>query len=153
MEKTMKHVKKTFTFGKMKRLIFIGDVHGCGDELRLLMKKVGFSKKSDQIVSVGDLFRKGPKDGDVLKIARENDFWCVKGNHELKLLKQRKLYLKSELEETSPDFPLMSTFSEDDFEWIANLPYTIEFEQLGLIVVHAGSYLNFFFNFKRTLFD
>ena len=42
-----------------KRLIFIGDVHGCIDELKLLLDETKYDPKTDHVVFVGDLVHKG----------------------------------------------------------------------------------------------
>ena len=42
-----------------RRLIFIGDVHGCIDELRRLLDKTKYDSKTDHVVFVGDLVHKG----------------------------------------------------------------------------------------------
>jgi|14BtaG_2_1085337.scaffolds.fasta_scaffold00032_54 diadenosine tetraphosphatase ApaH/serine/threonine PP2A family protein phosphatase len=70
----------------MSRNIFIGDVHGCLEELEKLVEKVD-PGPTDTLVSLGDLIHKGPDSSGVL------DFWksydvCTKilicGNHEEK---------------------------------------------------------------------
>jgi predicted phosphodiesterase len=101
-----------------RRRIFVGDVHGCFQELVMLMKEVGFDKQLDQVVSVGDLFRKGPRNVEVMSWARSNNMLCVRGNHEHMLLAKRSEYLAGTMEkETDPDAPLMTQFSDEDFEW------------------------------------
>lgn len=128
------------TFEKMtRRRIFVGDVHGCFDELMLLMNEVNFEPEKDTLVSVGDLFRKGPLSGEVMDWARRNHVLCVRGNHEERLLKQRKKWTKGNFDPTeNPDTPLMSRFSDADFEWLKALPYSIDFPQDRILVVHAG---------------
>lgn len=37
------------------RVIIIGDVHGCLDELQALLKRVAYNKDKDTVVLVGDL--------------------------------------------------------------------------------------------------
>ena len=69
-----------------KRLIFIGDVHGCKDELEHLLKKVDFSHKHDHVVLVGDMIAKGPGSAGVIKLAQKIGASCVRGNWEDKLL-------------------------------------------------------------------
>src|SRR5215212_9572932 len=41
------------------RLIFVGDIHGCYDELRELLGRVA-PTAADVVISVGDMVRKGP---------------------------------------------------------------------------------------------
>lgn len=44
---------------KGKRLVFVGDVHGCKEELEHLLKKVEFRHKHDHLVLAGDMITKG----------------------------------------------------------------------------------------------
>jgi hypothetical protein len=44
---------------KQGRLIFVGDVHGCREELEHLLRKVDFSHKHDHLVLTGDMIAKG----------------------------------------------------------------------------------------------
>jgi len=44
---------------KGKRLVFVGDVHGCRKELEHLLKKVNFKHKHDHLILTGDMVSKG----------------------------------------------------------------------------------------------
>lgn len=57
----------------------ISDVHGCYDTLMELMKKL---PKNSIKVFVGDLIDRGPKSKEVVNYIIENNFICIKGNHE-----------------------------------------------------------------------
>ena len=37
----------------------IGDVHGCYDELQMLIKKIKFNKNKDSLIFLGDLVNRG----------------------------------------------------------------------------------------------
>lgn len=71
---------------KHKRLVFIGDVHGCRKELEHLLKKVDFDYKRDHLVLTGDMIAKGPDSAGVIKVAQKIGASCVRGNWEDKLL-------------------------------------------------------------------
>ncbi len=43
------------------RLIVVGDVHGCPDELKILLRKCQFRRSSDTLAFNGDILNKGPK--------------------------------------------------------------------------------------------
>jgi protein phosphatase len=83
----------------------IGDIHGCADELELLLARLGYTvewgeAEGERIVRVkapagrkavfvGDLVDRGPRSPDVVRIAmamvQAGDAYCVEGNHENKL--------------------------------------------------------------------
>jgi diadenosine tetraphosphatase ApaH/serine/threonine PP2A family protein phosphatase len=75
------------------RKIFIGDVHGCLEELQALVAKLGITAQ-DEVVFVGDLLDKGPDSVGVLRFVRElsvtHKVTLVKGNHEWKHERFRK---------------------------------------------------------------
>jgi hypothetical protein len=80
----------------MKTMV-IGDIHGCGLELRALIEKAGLEKKTDQVILVGDLFDRGLHGHIVWEVIQEwgDKIHCLEGNHERKMLK----WLKNERRE------------------------------------------------------
>ncbi|KLJ12051.1 hypothetical protein EMPG_12808 [Blastomyces silverae] len=76
---------------QQKRLIVIGDVHGCLDELETLLQKAKFDHKNgDHLIFTGDLIAKGPKSTGVVDLARKYGASCVRGNHEDRVLLTRR---------------------------------------------------------------
>lgn len=71
---------------KHNRLVFVGDVHGCREELEHLLEKVKFNHKHDHLVLAGDMVSKGPDSPGVVKLAQKLGASCVRGNWEDKLL-------------------------------------------------------------------
>jgi len=81
----------------------IGDVHGCFDELCILLKSLGYRVSQGvqefevyhpdgrKLVFLGDLVDRGPKTALVLRLAmaavKSGDAFCVSGNHDVKLIK------------------------------------------------------------------
>ncbi|MBL8994756.1 MAG: metallophosphoesterase [Spirochaetia bacterium] len=111
----------------MSRTIFVGDVHGCYDELMLLIGKIK-PEKSDRLIFVGDLINKGPRPGDVVDFVAENGFSCLMGNHE-------DHYVR--LHQNHPRYiALRKSLSDFCHQWILNLPLYIE--EKNFIAVHAG---------------
>lgn len=64
----------------------VGDLHGCYDELMLLLEHVNFNKEQDRLFCVGDLIDRGPKPKECLELLHEKWFYPVLGNHETLLL-------------------------------------------------------------------
>ncbi|KAL8820085.1 MAG: hypothetical protein Q9191_007588 [Dirinaria sp. TL-2023a] len=72
--------------GSSRRLIFVGDVHGCHDELEALLSELDFKMGSDHLVFTGDLISKGPSSPAVVDLAIASHASCVRGNHEDRVL-------------------------------------------------------------------
>ncbi|KAF3480108.1 bis(5'-nucleosyl)-tetraphosphatase, symmetrical [Arthroderma uncinatum] len=74
-----------------RRLVIVGDVHGCKDELEKLLVQVSFNReKGDHLIFTGDIISKGPKSVEVVQLAREYHASCVRGNHEDRVLLTRR---------------------------------------------------------------
>jgi len=69
-----------------KRLIFVGDVHGCKDELVQLLEKVDFSQELDHVILTGDIIAKGPDSAGAIDLARKLEASCVRGNWDDRVL-------------------------------------------------------------------
>ncbi|KAJ2514620.1 hypothetical protein GGI11_004018 [Coemansia sp. RSA 2049] len=84
-------VKQEFKAGSNPtRLIFIGDIHGCIDQFNSLLGEVQFKQGEDQVVLVGDLVAKGPSSIEVVQKARSINAWCVRGNHDDRVIRWRE---------------------------------------------------------------
>ncbi|KAF4548764.1 Hypothetical protein D9617_25g060940 [Elsinoe fawcettii] len=69
-----------------KRLIFIGDIHGCLKELNLLLDAVHFHPNRDHIIHTGDVIAKGPDSAGVIDKLIALNASGVRGNWEDRLL-------------------------------------------------------------------
>lgn len=120
------------------RLLIVGDVHGCAQELHNLLKQEGFQKNHDTLAFVGDLVNKGPYSGEVVRVAREMGALCVRGNHEDELLEAwfRVGRFANGLEKYSHD--TLYQVTEADVCWLQELPLSLSLPWLPLLVVHAG---------------
>ena len=112
------------------RLIFVGDIHGCFDELNELLDRVAPVQK-DTVVSVGDVVTKGPDAARCLDLWRERGYLAVQGNNEIKLLEHAN--------------PLMRIFARDEvlrrrdlLAYIRSWPLVIDFPEAAITVVHGG---------------
>ena len=84
----VKSLNKRYVPGKHDsgRLIFVGDIHGCKEELQALLKQVHFNPKKDHLVTTGDMIAKGPDSLGTVDLLREIGASCVRGNHEDRIL-------------------------------------------------------------------
>lgn len=147
-----------------KNVLVIGDVHGCMDELRLLLdtavKEHNDGQPFEFVVLVGDLCNKGPYSAQVIRWARTTpNVWSVRGNHddgalaaalgdaERRSKKKYQWVLQGEEENesvSSPDDEQEIVLSDDDVEWLVELPYTITIpgsyleQDADVLIVHAG---------------
>lgn len=119
----------------MNRTLFIGDVHGCYDEMEKMLDIFGFVKGSDTVYFTGDLINKGPDSIRVIQTIVDNGFLCVKGNHEARLLKL--VATPSELW-TEKEKEMAKTIGEP--EWIANVvkDWPLWRDTPQALLVHAG---------------
>lgn len=63
------------------RLIVVGDVHGCVDELSALLRLASFTP-GDQLLLLGDVVAKGPDSLGAVALARSLRGRTVRGNHD-----------------------------------------------------------------------
>jgi serine/threonine protein phosphatase 1 len=112
------------------RLIFIGDIHGCHDELLELLERVS-PRGNDLVTSVGDVVNKGPDPVRCLDLWRDRGYLAVQGNNEIKLLSRAK--------------PLLRWFATDPvlrrgdlLRYIASWPLVVDFPRAGVAAVHGG---------------
>jgi len=120
----------------MGRTIIIGDIHGCFDELRDLLKLLEV-RTDDRVIAVGDLITKGPKNREVLDLFIEDDrFSSVIGNHDRAL----RQYWRGEPIRLTKEQKATANRLESERQhysaYLSSLPFTIN---LGShLVVHAG---------------
>jgi diadenosine tetraphosphatase ApaH/serine/threonine PP2A family protein phosphatase len=118
------------------RTIVVGDLHGCYDELEELLEKVEFSE-DDQVICVGDLITKGPKNKEVLELfMSDKRFRTVIGNHDLALRRKwlgEDIDLKPAQKEAHKE---LKGEKEAYVAFFATVPFMIDLETH--LVVHAG---------------
>jgi hypothetical protein len=121
------------------RTVWIGDVHGCADELEELLAQIGVTS-GDRVVFVGDLVARGPDSRRVLRICREFGALAVRGNHEHRIL---VAHAARDRGERPPRLgpahqKLLTELSQEDWQHLESLPLSLEFPEHGVRVVHAG---------------
>lgn len=60
----------------------VGDLHGCVDALRYLLREIEFDPARDRLFSVGDLVDRGSQSEQALALLDKPWFYAVLGNHE-----------------------------------------------------------------------
>ena len=60
----------------------VGDLHGCVDALRYLLREIVFDSACDRLFSVGDLIDRGSQSEEALALLDKPWFFPVLGNHE-----------------------------------------------------------------------
>ncbi|ASZ10189.1 polynucleotide kinase-phosphatase [Chitinophaga pendula] len=132
----------------------IGDIHGCYDELVLLIAKLGYQEQEGywrhpegrKLVFLGDLVDRGPATPAVLCLVmtqvKAGLAYCVPGNHDVKLLKWlqgRQVQVRHGLEQSiaqlSGETP---AFREDVQAFLDGLISHYVFDHGRLVVAHAG---------------
>lgn len=117
------------------RVIIVGDIHGCLEELHALLDQLRYDP-ADTLITVGDLVGKGPDGAGAVRFFREGGHAAVLGNHDDKLLRWRR---------GERDKPLKASHSahaeamnDADWNWLEALPLWISLPAHGTLVVHAG---------------
>ncbi|DBA83431.1 TPA: hypothetical protein ACH3X2_006566 [Trebouxia sp. C0005] len=118
------------------RLIVVGDVHGCPDELKILLRKCQFQQGSDVLAFNGDIINKGPKSVQAIDLIQSLGGIVVRGNQDDKALAQYVQWQSGEpLEEKSK---WLEELGAERAEWLKQLPFSLSVPCLKLLVVHAG---------------
>jgi protein phosphatase len=137
----------------------IGDIHGCFDELKELIRNLGYVIQQDEqnkfciqhpqnrkLIFLGDLVDRGPKTPEVLRLTMDavesGMALCVPGNHDTKLLKKLRgkdvrithglAESLSQLEKEPPEF------LQRVCEFIDKLIGHYVLDDGKLVVAHAG---------------
>jgi len=136
----------------------VGDVHGCADELRHLLDRLGYAEtdgafrhpEGRRAVFVGDLMDRGPKNLEVYRIVKAmvdaETALAVAGNHDVKLLKHlrgAKVQVSHGMERTLGELEALPPEARGPVErdlrdfLDARLSHYV-FDDGRLVVAHAG---------------
>lgn len=117
-----------------KQIFFIGDVHGCLDELEMLLDKAGYHGNM-RLIFVGDLINKGPDSQGVLRLFRKLGAEAVQGNHERGFIKyvRKGLYGKPAFDD------LIQQLGPDLHHWVEEMEsWPLYIKGKDWLCVHAG---------------
>jgi len=120
---------------KSGRRIFVGDVHGCADELQDLLTAVEFRKKRDELWFTGDIVNRGPASLDALEMAMELGTGAVLGNHDLHLLMFAE-GLRSHGKRDTLKPILKSPRAQELLDWLRHQPLVKCWDDI--LLVHGG---------------
>lgn len=136
------------------RLIdFIGDVHGCADELKELLTRLGHMRDGVVVAHpegrvpllLGDFTDRGPRNLETLRIARAvvaAGGLAIVGNHDDKLirwLEGRNVRIAAGLQTTIDELQVLS--AEERLEmaaWLSNLQSHYVLDGGAVVAAHAG---------------
>jgi hypothetical protein len=123
-----------------RRIVIIGDVHGCLEELDELLEDAKSRCGGQQILPlfVGDLLTKGPYPLETMTRLHDVEHFAVRGNHDEAVLKQALLFKQSENYEFPSKYEWVRKLSDRDIAYLRELPYTIAIPSLDILIVHAG---------------
>lgn len=113
----------------MSRLIFIGDIHGCIEELRELTSLL-LPSPADHVIAVGDLVAKGPDSASVLRHFVAHHWDSVLGNQDANVLAQAKQGAFDAAPELEREPELLA--------WLEARPDWIDLPEADLLAVHGG---------------
>jgi bis(5'-nucleosyl)-tetraphosphatase (symmetrical) len=118
----------------VSRTFFIGDIHGCIEELAELLEKFS-PNANDKIYQVGDVINKGPNSIAALEFVLKHNIKCVMGNHEAKLL---QILNKQKTELTPKELKFLDNVQKP--EWIANVvsKFPLWIDTGKELLLHAG---------------
>lgn len=117
----------------------VGDVHGCCDELQLLLELADFCPQQDELWLTGDLVARGPKSLETLRFVKSlgDSARVVLGNHDLHLLAihegihpNKEKYLLTPLL-NAPDCNELLT-------WLRFQPLFLRHPEFNFVMAHAG---------------
>jgi len=128
-----------------QRVIVIGDVHGCIDELKELLVNCGYQKDEDQVILVGDILNGAPFSVEMVRFAISEKFIVVKGNHEDYVLMMKEVRnrlqskgLKPEEDEALEEVKWIDELDESELKYLIYLPFSVTIPKYNTLVVHAG---------------
>ena len=115
----------------------IGDVHGCFETLKRLLRRIAFDRRQDRLWFVGDLVNRGPRSLEVLRwaVEQEDRIVVVLGNHDLHLL-ARAAGLAEARKRDTLEAVLAAPDRDDLLLWLRNRPFV--HREGESLLVHAG---------------
>ncbi|MDQ7002099.1 MAG: symmetrical bis(5'-nucleosyl)-tetraphosphatase [Ghiorsea sp.] len=116
----------------------VGDIQGCYEPLKTLLKQVNFDPKKDVLWCAGDMVNRGPDSLKVLRFLKSlgDACVCVLGNHDLQLLAYYaggKSFAGDTLNHV-----VQAKDASELIEWLRHQPLLHHDKGLAWAMVHAG---------------
>lgn len=120
---------------RRRQRVFVGDLHGCADELEDLLEALAYDPARHELSFVGDLVNRGPASARVLRRVMEFGAGSVLGNHDLHLLAVARRELPLGESDTFQDV-LEAPDRDVLLRWLWTRPLVETWDDVAL--VHAG---------------
>jgi len=117
----------------------IGDIQGCYQSFRKLLKKINFEPIKDQLWLAGDMINRGPNSLAVMEfiLSNRNSVRCVLGNHDLHFLAVANECHAANLKDTYFDI-LESSLKYPIMTWLSKQPLARYNKEHNVLMTHAG---------------
>jgi len=118
----------------------IGDIQGCFEPLKQLLKKIQFNPNVDYLWFTGDLVNRGPHSLETVRFVKslKNHAITVLGNHDMTLLAVATKAVPYDPKHHTFSDILKATDSTELINWLKQQPLIHHDSKLGYTLVHAG---------------
>ncbi|KAI8375307.1 Metallo-dependent phosphatase-like protein [Choanephora cucurbitarum] len=148
---------KTLKVSPNSRVFVMGDIHGSLREMNQLLQKINFEPTRDVLVLAGDLVSRGEDSPGVVTRAQELGAFCVRGNHDDKVIRLRNFYLEREsfvipdvesrisegdikdpMKVDNKHYGVARQLSPEQHAYLSACPLLLDMPDLNARVVHGG---------------
>ena len=117
----------------------IGDVQGCWQSLKELLKNINYQAGQDRLGFVGDIINRGPQSLDVIRFIMDlDDPLFVLGNHEIYFLILAGGHIPRGRYNNTLDQLLDAPDCADMIQWLSKQPLIQQPDDEAGVLVHAG---------------
>jgi len=117
----------------------IGDIQGCYQSFKTLLKKIQFSPQHDRLILAGDMINRGANSLAIMMYILEHqaNIQCILGNHDLHFLAVAHQCQPLGKNDTFVDI-LQSKNREFIVNWLSQQPLTVYEQSFDTLILHAG---------------
>jgi len=117
----------------------IGDIQGCYQSFRKLLKKIKFDSTKDRLWLAGDMINRGPNSLAVMEfiLSNSSNIRCVLGNHDLHFLAVANECHAANPKDTFLDI-LQSNLKYPVITWLSKQPLARYNKLQNVLMTHAG---------------